>query len=282
LRVLRTVAETRAWRAAAGRVAFVPTMGALHAGHISLMERAVRESDAAIASIFVNPTQFGPHEDFAKYPRREAEDAAMLEAAGVASVFVPSVEEMYPAGAKATIEPGPIAGPLEGRARPGHFAGVVTVVDRLFEIVQPDVAFFGQKDFQQLRVIQVTLGPRHRRLRIVGCPTVREPDGLAMSSRNAYLSPDERRRALALSRGLFAARDLWASGARQPDRLTNAVRRHADAPDVSLEYVSANDPITLAELRGPAERAVISLAARVGKARLIDNVLLGMDVSDLT
>jgi len=264
-------------------------MGALHAGHISLMERAVRESDAAIASIFVNPTQFGPNEDFAKYPRHEAEDLAMLESAGVAAAFMPSVEEMYPAGAKATIDPGKIAEPLEGRARPGHFAGVVTVVDRLFEIVQPDLALFGQKDFQQLRVIQVTLGPRHPRLRIVGCPTVREPDGLAMSSRNAYLSPDERRHALALSRGLFAARDRWARGLRvfgrgmrEPERLTNTVRRHIDAPGVTLEYVSANDPITLAELRAPAERAVISLAARVGKARLIDNVLLGMDVSELS
>jgi pantoate--beta-alanine ligase len=257
-------------------------MGALHAGHISLMERAVRESDAAIASIFVNPTQFGPNEDFARYPRREAEDAAMLEAAGVAAVFVPSVEEMYPAGAKATIEPGPIAAPLEGRARPGHFAGVVTVVDRLFEIVKPDVSFFGQKDFQQLRVIQVTLGPRHPRVRIVGCPTVREPDGLAMSSRNAYLSPEERTRALVLSRGLFAARRLWERGERDADHLRDAVRRHVVPARVALEYVSAADPITLEELRTPAERAVISLAARVGKARLIDNVLLGMDVNELS
>ena len=257
-------------------------MGALHAGHISLMERAVRESDAAIASIFVNPTQFGPHEDFAKYPRRESDDVAMLEAAGVAAAFVPTVEEMYPAGARASLDPGPIAEPLEGRVRPGHFAGVVTVVERLFAIVRPDLALFGQKDFQQLRVIQVVLGPRHPDLRIAGCPIVREPDGLAMSSRNAYLSPDEWHHALVLSRGLFAARDEWARGMREPERLTNTVRRHVDAPDVSLEYVSANDPITLAELRAPSERAVISLAARVGKARLIDNVLLGMDVNELT
>ncbi|OLC54219.1 MAG: pantoate--beta-alanine ligase [Chloroflexi bacterium 13_1_40CM_4_68_4] len=282
MKVLRTAREVRAWRADAGRVGFVPTMGALHAGHISLMERAVREADAPIASIFVNPTQFAPHEDYAKYPRREDDDVAMLEAAGVAAAFVPSALEMYPAGAKASLDPGPIAEPLEGRVRPGHFAGVVTVVERLFTIVQPDIALFGQKDFQQLRVIQVVLGPRHPKLRIVGCPIVREADGLAMSSRNAYLSADERRRALVLSRGLFAARDLWAGGTREAERLTNAVRRHVDAPGVSLEYVSAADPITLAELRGRADRAVVSLAARVGRARLIDNVLLGMDVNELS
>jgi len=257
-------------------------MGALHAGHLSLMARAVRESDAAIASIFVNPTQFGPNEDFAKYPRREAEDLAMLESAGLAAAFVPSVEEVYPPGDAATVDPGPIAAPLEGAARPGHFAGVATVVKRLFDIVRPDVAFFGQKDFQQLRVIQTMARALDLGVRVIGCPTVREADGLAMSSRNAYLSPDERRRALALSRGLFAARDLWDGGTREPDRLVSAVRRHADAPGVALEYVSANDPISLSELRRPAERALLSLAARVGKARLIDNVLLGMDLSELS
>jgi pantoate--beta-alanine ligase len=257
-------------------------MGALHQGHISLMTRAAGENDSAVASIFVNPTQFGPNEDFTKYPRSEEKDLAMLETAGVAAVFAPSVEEMYPSGAKASLEPGQIAAPLEGAARPGHFAGVVTVVARLFDIVRPDAAYFGQKDFQQLRVIQVTLGPRYPGLRIVGCPIVREPDGLAMSSRNAYLSADDRRHALVLSRGLFRARELWEQGIREPDRLTNAVRRYADAPGVALEYASANDPITLAELRSSAERAVISLAARVGKARLIDNVLLGMEVSELS
>ena len=279
--VLRTALEVGAWRAAAGRVGFVPTMGALHAGHISLMARAAAENDAAIASIFVNPTQFGPNEDFAAYPRSEAKDVALLDAAGVAAVFAPSVDEMYPSGAKSTIGPGPIADPLEGRVRPGHFAGVVTVVARLFDLVAPDAAYFGQKDFQQLRVIQVTLGPRYSGLRIVGCPIVREPDGLAMSSRNAYLSADERRGALVLSRGLFAARRLWERGDREPDHLRDAVRRHVIPTGVALEYVSAADPITLAELATPAERVVISLAARVGKARLIDNVLLGMEVSEL-
>ncbi|HEU5288216.1 MAG TPA: pantoate--beta-alanine ligase, partial [Candidatus Limnocylindria bacterium] len=191
---------------------------------------------------------------------------------------------MYPGGARATLAPAEIAEPLEGRARPGHFAGVVTVVARLFDVVRPDAAYFGQKDFQQLRVIQVTLGPRYPGLRIIGCPTVREPDGLAMSSRNAYLTREQRRDALALSGGLFAARDAWERGERHPVRLANAVRRHVDRPDTSvrLEYVSAADPFTLAELRAPADRIVLSLAARVGKARLIDNVLLGMDVSALS
>ena len=257
-------------------------MGALHAGHISLMERAASESDSAVASIFVNPTQFGPNEDFAKYPRREAEDLAMLEGAGVAAAFVPSVEEMYPPGDAATVDPGPVAAPLEGAARPGHFSGVATVVKRLFDIVRPDHAYFGQKDFQQLRVIQEMTRRLGLGVRVTGCPIVREPDGLALSSRNAYLSAEEHARALVLSRGLVAARRLWERGERDADHLRDAVRRHIVPAGVALDYVSTADPITLAELHGAAERAVISLAARVGKTRLIDNVLLGMDVNELS
>ena len=282
MKILRTASEARAWRREAGRVGLVPTMGALHAGHLSLAERAVRENDTAAASIFVNPTQFGPHEDFAAYPRREAEDLAMLERAGVAAVFVPSVAEMYPDGDATRVHPGPIADPLEGAARPGHFVGVATVVLKLFAILVPDAGYFGQKDFQQLRVLQTMARDLRLAVRVVGCPIVREPDGLAMSSRNAYLTPEQRRDARALSRGLFAARELWDQGERDPDRLRARARETASAPGVSLEYVSAADPITLAELHGAAERTVISLAARVGKARLIDNVLLGMDVSELS
>ncbi len=282
MKVLRTATEVRAWRAIAGSVALVPTMGALHAGHLSLVERAKRDSAAVIVSIFVNPAQFGPHEDFTRYPRREAEDVASLERAGAAAAFVPSLAEMYPPGDAARVQPGPIADQLEGAARPGHFVGVATVVVKLLSIVDPDRALFGQKDFQQLRVIQTVARDLRLRAHIVGCPTIREPDGLALSSRNAYLSPEQRRSALVLSRGLFAARDEWTRGERHPDRLTNAVRGRADDPGVSLEYVSAADPITLAELREPAERIVLSLAARVGTARLIDNALLGMDVSDLS
>ena len=281
MKVLRTVADVRAWRAGARQVAFVPTMGALHAGHMSLVERAVRESDAAIASIFVNPTQFGPNEDFAAYPRSEAEDLALLEKHGCAAAFVPPVAGRIDLGDATRVTPGPVAAPLEGAARPGHFVGVATVVAKLLAIVRPDIAFFGQKDFQQLRVLQTTARDLRLGADIVGCPTVREPDGLALSSRNAYLTPEQRRDAVALSRGLFAARELWEQGAREPDRLRDAVRQHTGAPAIALEYVSAADPITLAELNTRAESAVISLAARVGKARLIDNVLLGMDLADL-
>jgi pantoate--beta-alanine ligase len=281
LKILRSVADVRAWRAGAGRIGFVPTMGALHAGHASLVERAVRETEAAIVSIFVNPTQFGPNEDFAAYPRKEAEDLALLERHGCAAAFIPPVAEIYPPGDATRVTPGPIAAPLEGAARPGHFVGVATVVAKLLAIVRPDVAFFGQKDFQQLRVLQTIARDLRLGADIVGCPTVREPDGLAMSSRNAYLTPEQRRDAVALSRGLFAARERWEQGVREPERLIDAVRRHTDGPGIALEYVSAADPVTLAELQAPADSAVVSLAARVGKARLIDNVLLGIDLADL-
>ncbi|MEO8633293.1 MAG: pantoate--beta-alanine ligase [Chloroflexota bacterium] len=281
MKLLRTVADVRAWRAGAGRVGFVPTMGALHSGHVSLVERAVRETDAAIASIFVNPTQFGPDEDFAAYPRREAEDLALLEKHACAAVFAPPVAEVYPPGDATRVTPGPIAAPLEGAARPGHFVGVATVVAKLLAIVRPDIAFFGQKDFQQLRVLQTIARDLRLGVDVVGCPTVREPDGLALSSRNAYLTPDRRRDALALSRGLFAARELWERGERDQRVLRERVRELAGNDSVALEYVSVADPLTLAELAAPAETAVISLAARVGRARLIDNVLLGMDLADL-
>jgi pantoate--beta-alanine ligase len=283
VKVLRTVAEVRAWRAGAGRVGLVPTMGALHAGHMSLVERAVRETDAAVASIFVNPTQFGPNEDFAAYPRREADDLALLEKNACAIAFVPPVAEIYPPGDATRVTPGPIAAPLEGAARPGHFVGVATVVAKLLAIVRPDTAFFGQKDFQQLRVLQIMARDLRLGADIVGCPIVREPDGLAMSSRNAYLTPEQRHDAVALSRGLFRAREKWEQGVRQPQLLSNAVRRYTDAPGIQLEYVSVADPLTLTELEpgAPADSAVISLAARVGRARLIDNVLLGIDVADL-
>ncbi len=281
MKVLRTALEVRAWRAAAGRVGFVPTMGALHAGHISLVERAVRETDAAIASIFVNPTQFGANEDFSAYPRREAEDVALLEKHGCAIAFVPPVAEVYPPGDATRVTPGPIAAPLEGAARPGHFVGVATVVTKLLAIVRPDIAFFGQKDFQQLRVLQTTARDLRLGAEIVGCATVREPDGLAMSSRNAYLTPAERRDAVAISRGLFAARELWERGERDPRVLRERVRELVQSSTVATEYLSVADPITLDELDAPADAVVISLAARVGRARLIDNVLLGMKIEEV-
>jgi len=281
LKVVRTATEVRAWRARSGRVGFVPTMGALHAGHAALIERAVAECDVAAVSIFVNPTQFGPHDDFRSYPRNESADLALCERLGAAMIFVPSEDEMYPAGDATRIQPGALALLLEGAARPGHFVGVCTVVAKLFAIVRPEAAYFGQKDFQQLRVVQTMTRDLRFGIRVVGCPTVREPEGLAMSSRNAYLEAEDRRNALALSRALFAAGDLWSGGERDPAVLRDRVKKVVSQPDVALEYVSVADPYTLEELRGPAGQVVISVAARVGKARLIDNVLLGLDVGEL-
>ena len=282
MRVLRTRNETVAWRATVEKLALVPTMGALHAGHVSLVDRARREARTTIVSIFVNPTQFGPNEDFTKYPRHEAADLAMLERAGVDAVFVPSVAEMYPPGDKMRVDPGAIAARLEGAARPGHFVGVATVVAKLFEITRPDVALFGQKDFQQLRVLQTMARERYPAVRVLGSPIVREPDGLALSSRNAYLTAEQRTAGLALSRGLFAAQEAWSHGTRDPVRLRARVNDVVDREAlVAPEYISVADPMTLAELQLPANRAVISLAARVGSTRLIDNALLGMDVSEL-
>lgn len=283
MKVLHPVADVRAFRSelTAASVGLVPTMGALHEGHASLIRRAVREHDLAVVSIFVNPTQFGPHEDFAAYPREESADLAMCETLGAAMVFVPTVDEMYPAGEGTRVQPGPIAERLEGAARPGHFAGVATVVTKLFAIVRPEAAYFGQKDFQQLRVVQTMSRDLRLGVRVVGSPTVREPEGLAMSSRNRYLSADERRNALALSRGLFAARDDWSRGEREGPTLRERVQGIASGPGVALDYVSVADPFTLEEQSGTVDRAVISLAARVGKTRLIDNVLLGVALEDV-
>ena len=255
-------------------------MGALHDGHLSLVQRAVRESERAIASIFVNPMQFGPNEDYRAYPRDETKDLALLERAGCAAAYVPSVEQMYPAGDDTRIVPGDIAARLEGAARPGHFTGVCTVVTKLFEMVRPARAYFGQKDFQQLRVVQTMARHLAMDVDVVPCPIVRADDGLALSSRNAYLSEAERASALALSRGLFAARDLWQRGEHDAAVLRRAVESAVSAAG-RPEYVSVADPGTLREIAGRTDRAVISLACRVGRARLIDNILLGMTLDEL-
>jgi len=281
MKVLRTVAEVRQWRTSAGTVGLVPTMGALHDGHAALVERARGENDAAIASIFVNPTQFGPGEDFAAYPRSEDADLALLETHDAAAAFVPSAEEIYPPGDDTRVMPGKIAETLEGAARPGHFTGVATVVAKLLAIVTPDRAYFGQKDFQQLRIIQTIARDLRLAARIVGCPIVRGPDGLALSSRNAYLSDVERATATALSRGLMAAERAFESGRRDADDLRSLVSAELEVWGLSAEYISCADPVTLQELSGPVDRAVLSLAARVGKARLIDNALLGIRLQDL-
>lgn len=280
MRVLRTVADLREWRRTAGEVGFVPTMGALHAGHVALVERAVRENERALASIFVNPAQFGPREDYRSYPRSEEADLALLERAGCAAAFVPAVEEIYPRGDDLRVVPGEIADRLEGAARPGHFTGVCTVVAKLFGMATPSRAYFGMKDFQQLRVIQTMTQSLAQGLRIVPCEIVRAEDGLALSSRNAYLSAAERKGAVLLSRGLFAAREAWDGGEREPERLRSIVEVVASGAG-RLEYVSVADPVTLEEAVGTPRRVVISLASRVGPARLIDNVLLGMTPEEL-
>ncbi|MHB8575569.1 MAG: pantoate--beta-alanine ligase [Dehalococcoidia bacterium] len=272
--VLKTVSEVRAWRKPCREpIGLVPTMGYLHAGHMSLVERARQENQVVAASIFVNPAQFGPREDLSTYPRSLERDLSLLRAAGVAMVFVPNAGEIYPPDFDTWAEPGAIADRLEGACRPGHFRGVCTVVLKLFNIVQPDRAYFGQKDAQQLRVIRKLVTDLNLPVQVVGMPTVREPDGLAMSSRNAYLDQEQRRAALVLSRALRCAVERWSAGEHCADRLRGFVTQTiATEPAVELEYVSVADGETLEELDDAKSDAVISLAARVGKIRLIDNV----------
>ena len=282
MEVLRRIEEVRRWRGRVRSVALVPTMGALHGGHLALIDAARTAGSAVCVSIFVNPTQFGPTEDFAAYPRDEERDLALLREREVDAAFVPSVDEMYPPGDATRVSVGPMAQVLEGAARPGHLEGVATVVTKLFHIVEPTVAFFGQKDFQQLRVIQTLARDLRMPVAIRGHPIVREGDGLALSSRNRYLSGEERRAATVIPRALFAARDAFANGERNASKLRRTVEERLRGEPLCLsEYVSAADPRTLAELDGKADAIVLSLAARFGKARLIDNVLLGMRLEDL-
>jgi len=274
--VLETIAamrEARAWMS--GSVGFVPTMGYLHEGHITLARRSRLETDHTVVSIFVNPTQFGPQEDFQKYPRNPERDLAMLEAEGVEAVFMPGVSEIYPPDFDTYVEPGRIAQWLEGASRPGHFRGVATVVLKLFNIVQPDRAYFGQKDAQQVAVIKKMVRDLDLALEVVAVPTVREPDGLAMSSRNVYLGPAERQAALCLSRALQSARELRAGGEGRAEVLRQAMRSIIEAePLADLDYVSVADGQTLEELDEVRPGALVSMAVRVGKTRLIDNLTL--------
>ncbi len=257
------------------RVALVPTMGALHAGHLSLVEAARTRADYVVVSIFVNPTQFGPGEDFEAYPRDLAHDFDVLHAEGADVVFTPSTEAMYAADAQVSVVPGPLGDVLEGAVRAGHFAGVCTVVAKLFNIVQPDLAFFGEKDFQQLTIVKRMVCDLDLPVRVVPCPIVRESDGLALSSRNVYLSAEERRAATALYRALRTAETLALGGERDVAVLTDAMLSCiAEEPLAALDYAAVCDPVTLAalgSLEGPA-RALV--AARVGTTRLIDNMQL--------
>lgn len=256
-------------------IGFVPTMGALHAGHVSLMERAKSECDTVVVSIFVNPTQFGPNEDFQKYPRPRERDLEICAAAGADVVFYPTVDIMYPRGYRTFVEVQGLSEILEGAIRPGHFRGVATVVTKLFLIVGADAAYFGQKDYQQQLVLHIMARELNIPTRVVTCPTLRDPDGLAMSSRNAYLSPDERQRGLCLSRALRKAVELTSAGERSLERIQQALREEIVSTEgVVLDYAVVVDADTLAELPTIVPKMVALVAARVGSTRLIDNEIL--------
>jgi pantoate--beta-alanine ligase len=273
-----TIADVRAqvsrWHEQKQRVVFVPTMGNLHAGHVSLIEAARQHGDRFVASIFVNPMQFGPNEDFAHYPRTPTQDAQMLEGAGCDLMFMPEVGEIYPNGAdQATrVEVPGISDVLCGEFRPGHFEGVATIVAKLFHIVDPDVAIFGEKDFQQLTVIRRMVADLCLRVEIVGAPTVRESDGLAMSSRNQYLSPEQRQLAPAIYRALQQAVAALKSGTRDYAAIEAAGRAALDGVGFRTDYFAVRDARTLAPARPDTRQFVVLTASRLGKARLIDNI----------
>jgi pantoate--beta-alanine ligase len=275
--VVRTRAELREALAAAPRpVGLVPTMGWLHEGHRALMQRARADNATVVVSIFVNPRQFNVASDFTRYPRDEARDLAMCEAEGVGLVFAPEVEEIYPPGFATTVSVGAVAMPLEGAARPGHFDGVATVVAILFDLVGAERAYFGQKDAQQVMVIRQMARDLAIGTEVVTCPTIREPDGLALSSRNVHLSPEQRAAAPVLRKALLAARSRWEAGERDAERLRDAMSETlTQEPLVEVEYVSVADGQTLAELDRVEGSALASLAVRFGTTRLIDNEILG-------
>lgn len=279
MEIVRTIAETRAavsaLRAQGKTVGLVPTMGALHAGHLSLIRAARQQCDAVIATIFVNPAQFGPNEDFSKYPRTLEADCDLLRAENVELLFTPAVEEMYPLGATTVIEVEHISDRLDGQSRPGHFRGVATIVAKLFNIVAPDKAFFGQKDAAQVAILRRMVRDLNFNLEIVVCPTVREPDGLAMSSRNRYLSPEDRHRALILSRALRHIENRVAEGVLESAALIDTgLAVLAEQPDARLDYLRIVDPDTLEDLRDVSKGALAAIAAWIGPARLIDNILI--------
>ena len=271
-------AASRAVRGEGKRLGFVPTMGALHEGHLSLVRAAGTATDVVAASIFVNPTQFGPNEDLAKYPRSFERDCELLEREGVEFVFAPSVEEMYPAGAVTWVTVEVMSSKLDGRSRPGHFRGVTTVVSKLFHIVEPDQAFFGQKDAAQVAVIRRMVRDLNLAVEIVVCPIVREADGLAMSSRNAYLSAEERKRALVLHHSLMRVEQLVDAGERDAAQLVAAgCEEFARDGGVRLDYFEVVDPATLDPVNDVSGGALVAVAAYVGMTRLIDNLVVAKD-----
>jgi pantoate--beta-alanine ligase len=279
LRQIKTIAgmkvACRSVTQAGKRLGLVPTMGALHEGHLSLVRAAKAQSDVTAVSIFVNPLQFGPTEDYAKYPRTLERDAALLQELGVDLLFVPAVVEMYPPGAKTHVEVGDLSVKLDGGSRPGHFRGVTTVVCKLFEIVRPDCAFFGQKDAAQVAVLRKMVDDLDMDVEIVVCPIVREADGLAMSSRNAYLNADQRQQALVLRRSLQMVRSAVDAGERDAHKLAElGIRTIASEPGARLDYFAIVDPATLEPVDDVSRGTLVAVAAWVGTTRLIDNILV--------
>ncbi len=282
MQVVHTIADCRSARHGLGRTALVPTMGALHAGHLSLIEIARRHAEHVIVSIFVNPTQFGPREDFNRYPRPIDDDLQKCEAAEVDLVFNPSPEEMYPTDAArdVVVDVPALTTVLEGKHRPGHFRGVCQVVSKLFHITRPDAAVFGQKDYQQFRVLDAMTRALDFPIEIVMAPTLRDADGLAMSSRNQYLAPDERKRAFVINQALRAAEEEYHSGIRQTNRLIALMQRmlldvgNLGHVPLSIDYIAAIDAQTLQPVQQADHPTVLAIAARVGATRLIDNIIL--------
>lgn len=279
MKVVESIAELRETRRALpAPVGFVPTMGYLHEGHLSLVRRSRGECASTVVSIFVNPTQFDPQEDLARYPRDLPKDLSLLDEEGVDLVFAPEATEIYPVGFQTYVQAEELTKRLEGASRPGHFRGVATVVSKLFNLVQPQRAYFGQKDGQQALIIKRMVRDLNMPLEVVICPTVREPDGLAMSSRNVYLNPEERHAATALSRTLFAAQKAYQEGERDGERLRTIVRQILEKePLAGIDYISCADLETLNELQRVDKGALLSLAVFIGTSRLIDNVLLGVE-----
>ena len=276
MKIVETVAEMREAAASAARpVGLVPTMGAVHAGHVALMDRARSENETVVTSLFVNPKQFGPDEDFDSYPRDFARDLTQFEECGTDIAFMPPVEQVYPPGFSTSIDVGPIADRLEGASRPGHFSGVATMVCKLLTTVRPDRVYLGQKDAQQCVVVRRLNADLDLGAEIVVVPTVRDPDGLALSSRNVYLSDHERSPSLVLHRSLLLAERLWMDGVRGAGEIKAQMREMIESePAVRIDYVSIADSESLDELELVEPPALVSIAARVGKTRLIDNIVL--------
>ena len=280
---LSDIPALRTWvreQKSAGRaIGFVPTMGALHDGHLKLVDEARKRAGRVVMSVFVNPLQFGQNEDLARYPRDLARDSTLADRRGVDLLFSPSVEAMYPPGAEIRVTPGPTASYWEGAVRPGHFTGVLTVVSKLFHLVQPDVAIFGQKDIQQFTLIRKMVKDLDWPVELVMVPTVREPDGLALSSRNVYLSAEERQDAALISAGLRAAHQAWQKGTRDPDALEALLQASlARSPRIRADYISTVEPERLTPAGTAGAGTILMVAARVGTTRLLDNMIYGQGV----